>query len=171
MKFFIRGFLILAAGIVLGWGIGKRTQPVTGELRDSNQADASIFGVNLFYGAEARRLAGNAGITIPTNAIDSFYGVGGIKPVLEFIAFTIPKQEVWPFITSISGKKKFDGQTVPAFQGPELYGMEQYRTILFDTSGITLTNIISWEIREHLHANCAVNEISGRVFIVITPNE
>src|SRR5260221_1683554 len=116
MKVFIRSFLVLIAGMVLGWGISVLTQPVTGELRDGDNADASFFGVNLFYGAEARRLAADAGITIPTNAIDSFYGIGGLKPVFEFIAFTIPKQEAWPFITSISGKKKTDTQKPWPFQ-------------------------------------------------------
>jgi hypothetical protein len=107
MKVFIRSFLILIAGIVLGWGISVLNEPVAGESRDGDKADA-FFGVNLFYGAEARRLAADAGITIPTNAMDSFYGIGGFKPVFEFIAFTVPKQEAWPFITSISGKKKSD---------------------------------------------------------------
>jgi hypothetical protein len=169
MKVFIRSFLILIAGIVLGWGISVLNEPVAGESRDGDNADASFFGVNLFYGAEARRLAADAGITIPTNAIDSFYGIGGFKSVFEFIAFTVPKQEAWPFITSISGKKKSDIRMPWPFQGLELFG-KSYRTVLFDTSGIMLTNGISWELREHLHANCALDEISGRVFIVTSNN-
>jgi hypothetical protein len=121
MKVFIRSFLILIAGIVPGWGISVLNEPVAGESRDGDKADASFFGVNLFYGAEARRLAADAGITIPTNATDSFYGIGGFKPVFEFIAFTVPKQEAWPFITSISGKKKSDIRMPWPFQGPSCF--------------------------------------------------
>jgi hypothetical protein len=170
MKTYIRRLLILIAGVALGWAIGVFIRPETGESRDGF-ADASMLGVKFDFGEEAQRLAAVAGVTIPKNAIDSFYGIGGLKPVIEFVAFTLPVQEVWPFITSISGKKKSDIQALPMFQGPELFGKERHRTVLFDTSGVTSMNGVEWEIKGRVHASCVVNEFSGRIFIVITSKD
>lgn len=130
-----------------------------------------MLGVNFDFGEAARRSAAVEGITIPKNAIDSFYGIGGLKPVIEFVAFTLPVQEVWPYITSISGKKKSDIHALLMFQGPELFGKERYRTVLFDTSGVTSMNGVEWEIKGHVHASCVVNEFSGRIFIIITSQD
>ena len=158
------------AGVALGWAIGMLTRPETGESRDGF-GEASVLGVNFEFGEAARRSAAVAGVTIPKNAMDSFYGIGGLKPVIEFIAFTLPAQEVWPFITSISGKKKSDIHALLMFQGPELFGKERYRTVLFDTSGVTSMNGVEWEIKGRPHASCVVNESSGRIFIIITSND
>ena len=130
-----------------------------------------MFGVNFDFGEEARRSAAVAGVIIPKNATDSFYGIGGLKPVVEFIAFTLPAQEAWPYITSVSGKQKSDSHELLGFQGPEQFGKDRYRTALFDTSGITSMKGVEWEIKGRVHVSCVVNEISGRIFVVITSSD
>jgi hypothetical protein len=170
VKTYIWKFLIFFCGLLFGWIICSINQPATGENRDNFQ-DAGVLGVKYDFGEEARRSAAVAGIEMPTNAIDCFYGIGGLKPVIEFVAFTLPVQEVWPFVKSVSGKQKSDLQTLISFQVPELFGKEHYRTVLFDVSGISSPKGIIWEIKNHLQVNCVVDENSGRIFIEIIPND
>ena len=169
MKPRVKNFAVFIGGAVVAWCLIAITQPATGERRDDH-ADAVSLGVSYHFGEEARSRAEVAGLMIPRSATDVFYCIGGLKPVVEFIAFTLPSREVWPLLTSLSGKKKTDVHELPYFEGPELFG-GNHGTLLFNTTGSASKVGIEWKIKEHLQAACVINEASGRVFIFISPTE
>jgi len=169
VKSYIGKFLILLVGFTAGWAICVADRPATGESRDKSIAD-NVFGANYAYGEEARRSAFNAGVEIPTNSVDCFYGICGLKPVFEFIAFTVPTREIWPCVKSISGRQQLDLRPLTWFQGPEKVGRENYRTVLFNLNGVPTAQGISWKIKDDNHADCVVDENTGRIFIIITPD-
>src|SRR5215510_6772394 len=95
--------------MVVAWVLTFLTRTPSGESRGSG-ADASMLGRRHYYGAEARSLARSAGISLPQEGTDCYYSIGGLKPVWEFIAVTLPGDKAWPWIRSVSGKSKVDAE-------------------------------------------------------------
>ena len=138
-----------------------------GELRSKGE-DAALIGVNHYYGEPARELSRGIGVEIPQDGVDCYYSIGGLKPVLEFVAFTVPKERLWPSVIALTGKDK-SGASVPIHAiGPELFG-EEYRTVLYDVSRIANPLVVDWRLNSDQLAECVVDEAAGRLFIFVTP--
>lgn len=165
----MRTALTFIAGALTAWLLLSFVFPKKSsvELR-SKGGDAAAFGVRHSYGESARAEAAIIGVAIPEDAIDCFYSIGGLNPVLEFIAFTVPKDKLWPFVTELTGKEKSDTHIPMHTKGPELFG-DECRTVLYDMPRVSSATAINWKLKGGLSAECVIDASTGRLFILVTP--
>jgi len=165
----MRAALSFLSGAILMWLLLAFVFAKTssGEIR-SKGADAATLGVLHSYGDAARALAGDIGIVIPQDGVDCFYSIGGINPVLEFVAYTVPKDRVWSSVTFLTGKKKSESHVALHARGPEVFG-EECRTVLYDLSRVSTPLAIDWKLKKGFPGECIIDELSGRVFILVSP--
>ncbi len=143
--------------------------------RSESTASDILFGVDVKYGDEARKSAHMAGVYVPENATDCYYCIGGIKPVIEFVAFSVPQNELWHSVKAATGinKQKFypkgKGDFILEPLKPELFG-KKYKTILYDLSSPDLLGT-GFTIWDSVPARCFVNQEQNRIFIQITSDD
>jgi hypothetical protein len=156
---FVAGVLA-AIALPFVWSIFTY-EPTPGETLDSD-----LFGVESHYGIEAVKSAGVAGIQIPQNATDCYYCIAGLKPVTEFIAYSVPSETLWPEVKRLTGKATASFVTAGAWAtDPGSFG-PQYKTMLFDLSS---TNTVSsvFNIQGNLQGSCFVVPEDNRILICI----
>lgn len=156
------GFWVFGLGI--GWILASLSQPPSGEQRQGG-ADETLLGVHHGYGAAARVSAARAGIELPAQGTDCYYGIGGVQPVWDFIAVTLPPEQAWPWLSSVSGKTKANAVPVRLTTPGELSPQE--RTVLFQPPAPSTNAVVQWEPKGTLTAWAAVDEATGRVFISV----
>lgn len=160
----IKNFGFWTCGLGIGWFLASLIQPPSGERRQGG-ADETLLGFHHTYGAAARVSAARAGIELPTQGSDCYYGIGGMQPLWEFIAVTLPPAQAWPWVSELSGKSKTNAMPVrlatPGDHSP------QERTVLFHPPASTTNAVIQWEPKGALTAWAAVDEVTGRVFISV----
>lgn len=141
---------------------------------ESNASD-TLFGVEVKYGDDARQSAHMAGVHIPENATDCYYCIEGLKPVIEFVAFSVPRNKLWNSVKAATGinKNKFypkgKGDFILEPLKPELFG-KKYKTILYDLSSPDLLSA-GFTIWGSVPARCFVNQTQNRIFIQITSDD
>ncbi len=153
-----------AFGLGIGWILASLTQQPSGEHRQSG-ADETLLGFRHSYGAAARVSAAQSGIKLPAQGTDAYYGIGGVQPVWEFIAVTLPPGQAWPWLSALSGTTKTNAPparlTTPGDLSP------QERTVLFLPPETSTNAVVRWAPGNSLTAWAAVEEATGRVFISI----
>lgn len=140
----------------------------------SDQSDLP-FGVKVEYGNGARKASSVAGVLIPENATDCFYCIAGLKPVFEYVAFSVPKNNLWKVVNKITktNKREFtlkDQAGYPlVFSGPETFG-QRYKTILYDlpSPDILKTQFL---LPGGVISECCVDPVTSRIFIKIISND
>lgn len=153
-----------AFGLGIGWILASLTQQPSGEHRQSG-ADETLLGFRHSYGAAARVSAAQSGIALPAQGTDAYYGIGGVQPVWEFIAVTLPPEQAWPWLSVLSGKTKTNAVPVRLTTPEDLSPLE--RTVLFQPRGSSTNSVVQWAPGNSLTARAAVDEATGRVFISI----
>lgn len=160
----IKNFGFWACGLGIGWFLASLIQPPSGERRQGG-ADETLLGFHHAYGAAARVSAARAGIELPALGSDCYYGIGGVQPVWEFIAVTLPREQAWPWLSALSGKTKADVVPVRLTTPGDL--SPQARTVLFQPPPSSTNSGIHWTPRSPLNAWATVDEGIGRIFISI----
>lgn len=155
----------LCLGVVAGWILFPPCDPCS-EVRgtDDTSLDSDVLGVNFKYGDSAKSASKVAGLPIPDDSRDWYYCIAGLKGVTEFIAFSVPIEQLWPTVEMITQKKKNDFLPSDYFKGPESFG-DKYRTLLFNVSQHRLISC-SFDLNG-LWAICAVNEAESRILVNI----
>jgi hypothetical protein len=166
---FIAGFLLASL-----FSLIQDYKNVSDEKQEC-QNYSDIFGVDCYYGESARKSAEAVGIIVPPCATDCFYAIGGLKPVIDFIAFTPPRGKLWETVKIITSQERDVFQRKSVFQfsdflyGPESFS-ENYRSLLFNVSSsdILTCNFI---LHKSLFSICAVDETAQRIFIIIRSDD
>ena len=160
----IKNAVFWVFGLGIGWLLTSLNQPPVGEQRQ-DRADEALFGFRHSYGAAARVSAAQSGIALPPQGTDAYYGIGGVQPVWEFIAVTLPREQAWPWLSALSGTTKTNAPparlTTPGDLSP------QERTVLFLPPETSTNAVVRWEPSRSLTAWATFDEATSRVFISI----
>ena len=160
----IKNAVFWVFGLGIGWLLTSLNQPPVGEQRQ-DRADEALLGFHHSYGAAARVSAAQSGIALPPQGTDAYYGIGGVQPVWEFIAVTLPREQAWPWLSALSGTTKTNAVPVRLTTPEDFSPLE--RTVLFQPRGSSTNSVVQWATGNSLTARAAVDEATGRVFISI----
>jgi hypothetical protein len=158
------------AGVIAAIIIPILYSVITYKSEPNGFPDSDIFSVDVSYGIPAKAAAAVAGINMPETATDCYYCIGGLKPVMEFISFSVPSDEIWTEVKKITEKTEADFSSDITWKAdPGEYG-PQYQTLLFDLSSESLISSL-FNISGGLNATCFVDSTRNRVLIWIRSDD
>jgi len=151
-------------GFVAGYAVCEFLRKPSGEYPSIESND--FLSTRYDFGETARSRASVAGVRVPDDARDVFYAIGGLKPVVELVAFTVRNREPSGYIDELAGGTA-EKRSLARFLGTGWFGGSEYQTIMFAPSNLDSQTAVGWTIREGVHAVACADAAQRRIFIEI----